>query len=65
MGVFGLGKVAMQPRQRAYAFERPEIPHGRQWVLKVKVPAAAPTMPQDMAGAFLVSRHVVPLLPAT
>lgn len=43
----------MQPRQRSWAFDQyPEIPHGKQWVLKVKVPAASPSAQlMDMAGA--------------
>lgn len=51
-GVFSLGRVSMQPRQRSWAFDQcPEIPHGRQWVLKVKVPAASlPAQLMDMAG---------------
>lgn len=44
----------MQPRQRSWAFDQyPEIPHGKQWVLKVKVPAASPAAQlMDMAGAL-------------
>ena len=43
----------MQPRQRSWAFDQyPEMPHGKQWVLKVKVPAASPPAQlMDMAGA--------------
>jgi hypothetical protein len=44
----------MQPRQRSWAFDQyPEMPHGKQWVLKVKVPAASPPAQlMDMAGAL-------------
>ena len=47
-------QVSMQPRQRSWAFDQyPEIPHGKQWVLKVKVPAASPAAQlMDMAGAL-------------
>ncbi len=60
MGVFNLGRVTIQPRVRSYAFERPEVAHGKQWVLKVKVPAAAPAMPLDMAGAARRLRNRMP-----
>lgn len=49
----------MQPRQRSWAFDQyPEMPHGKQWVLKVKVPAASPpTQLMDMAGALQSCTH--------
>lgn len=50
-GLFsGIDKVAMRPVLRNYAFERPEIRHGRQWVLKVKAPVNMPPPPFDAQG---------------
>lgn len=46
----GVERVSMRPVLREYAFERSEIPHGRQWVLKVKVPASTPALPLDVKG---------------
>lgn len=48
--LLGVDKVAMRPVLRNYAFERPEILHGRQWVLKVKVPVTIPPPPFDAQG---------------
>ncbi len=57
----GVERVAMRPVLRDYAFERSEIPHGRQWVLKVKVPAATPPLPFDVQGEAAPAAGELPL----
>ena len=46
----GVSKFTMKPVRRAYAFERADVPRGRQYVLKVKYSATEAAMPSDMRG---------------
>lgn len=48
----GVARFVIKPVRRSYAFERPGVPHGLQWVLKVRYPASAPALPLDLAGAW-------------
>jgi len=51
LAAHGVARFVIKPVRRSYAFERPGVPHGAQWVLKVKYGAAAPALPLDLAGA--------------
>ena len=46
----GITSFVVKPVKRSYAFEDPNIPHGQQWVLKVRCPGTAPTLPLGTAG---------------
>ena len=46
----GISQFTMKPVQRSYAFEDPNIPHGQQWVLKVKYPANGTRLPLGLKG---------------
>lgn len=48
----GVARFVIKPVRRSYAFERPGVPHGLQWVLKVRYPASAPALPLDLAGVW-------------
>ena len=48
----GVARFVIKPVRRSYAFERPGVPLGLQWVLKVRYPASAPTLPLDLAGVW-------------
>jgi len=45
----------MVPVKRSYAFEQPEIPHGEQWVVKVRYPATESTLPVGLSGRSFVA----------
>lgn len=51
LGDHKVGRMAMKPVQREYAFENGDVPHGKQWVLKVKYPGSQPALPVGLAGA--------------
>ncbi len=38
----GVKHMRMVPKNRDYAFEHPDVPHGKQWVLKVRQAAHRP-----------------------
>ncbi|WZY78675.1 hypothetical protein YC2023_025059 [Brassica napus] len=38
------------PYQRSYAFEKPDVPAGEQYVLKINYPFKDPALPQDLKG---------------
>lgn len=40
----------MKPVLRNYAFEQPEVPHGQQYVLKVKYSGTLPALPLGLRG---------------
>lgn len=44
-------KMTMRPVRRSYGFENPGVPHGEQYVLKVKYPASQPALPLGLEGA--------------
>ncbi|GFR41814.1 hypothetical protein Agub_g2584, partial [Astrephomene gubernaculifera] len=46
----GVSSLRMVPVKRSYAFEHPEVPHGEQWVIKVRYPAHLPTLPSSSSG---------------
>ncbi|KAG2500449.1 hypothetical protein HYH03_002016 [Edaphochlamys debaryana] len=46
----GVSAMRMVPVRRSYAFEHKEVPHGEQWVLKVRYPAHMPTLPSPPSG---------------
>ena len=46
----GVTKMSMRPVRRAYAFENRHVPHGEQWVLKVKYPGTAPALAAGLTG---------------
>ena len=47
----GVSKVSMRPVRRNYAFEERAVAPGDQWVLKVKYPGTAQTLPAGLSGA--------------
>ena len=51
LAALGVDSLTIRPVRRSYAFERPGIPHGDQWVLKVTYPAAKPALPTDWSSA--------------
>ena len=51
LGKHGVARFVIKPVRRSYAFERPGVPHGQQWVLKVRYPAGSPALPLDLTGA--------------
>ena len=46
----GITSFVVKPVKRSYAFEDPNIPHGVQWVLKVRCSGSAPTLPLGVSG---------------
>ncbi|PRW60975.1 DNA polymerase alpha catalytic subunit [Chlorella sorokiniana] len=44
-------QMTMKPVKRQYGFENTAVPHGSQWVLKVKYPATQPALPVGLTGA--------------
>ncbi|GLI66368.1 hypothetical protein VaNZ11_010151 [Volvox africanus] len=46
----GVSSLRMMPVKRNYAFESKEVPHGEQWVIKVRYPAHMPTLPSPGGG---------------
>ena len=46
----GIASFVVKPVKRAYAFEVPQVPHGQQWLLKVRYPATGPMLPQGLTG---------------
>ena len=46
----GITSFVVKPVKRSYAFEDSHIPHGLQWVLKVRCPGSAPTLPLGISG---------------
>jgi DNA polymerase alpha subunit A len=46
----GVTQMTMKPVVRQYAFENRGVPHGKQWVLKVRYPAAHAALPLGLAG---------------
>ena len=57
----GITSFVVKPVKRSYAFEDPNIPHGLQWVLKVRCPGSAPTLPLGISGK-LPTQHQPALL---
>lgn len=49
----GIDKYVIKPVRRNYAFELETVPHGEQWVLKVRYSAAKPSLPLGLEGALL------------
>ncbi|KAK9841868.1 hypothetical protein WJX81_008187 [Elliptochloris bilobata] len=52
---YGVARFVIKPVRRSYAFERPGVLHGQQWVLKVRYPASAPALPLDLSGQHFVA----------
>lgn len=52
----GIDKYVIKPVRRNYAFELETVPHGEQWVLKVRYSAAKPSLPLGLEGAPLISQ---------
>lgn len=48
----GISNFVIKPVKRDYAFEMACIPRGKQWVLKVRLPSTAPTLPLGLTGAI-------------
>jgi hypothetical protein len=48
----GIDKYVIKPVRRNYAFELETVPHGEQWVLKVRYSAAKPCLPLGLEGAL-------------
>ncbi|KAK9810187.1 hypothetical protein WJX72_006462 [[Myrmecia] bisecta] len=48
-------KIIIKPVKRSYAFDQPGVPHGEQYVLKVKYPAAGPQLPLGLTGKHFVA----------
>lgn len=46
----GISNFVIKPVMRNYAFELASIPRGMQWVLKVKYPSTARTLPLGLTG---------------
>lgn len=46
----GVTRTTISVVQRSYAFEEPGVPHGQQWVLKVKYPASMGQLPVGLSG---------------
>ncbi|EFJ41338.1 hypothetical protein VOLCADRAFT_107737 [Volvox carteri f. nagariensis] len=46
----GVGSMRMVPVKRSYAFEVKDVPHGEQWVIKVRYPAHMPTVQSPTGG---------------
>ncbi|MEW5309278.1 MAG: hypothetical protein WDW38_001174 [Sanguina aurantia] len=47
----GIRNPTIKPVRRSYAFEQPGVPHGEQYVLKVKYPASGPQLPMGLSGS--------------
>ena len=45
----GINKMTMKPVQRTYAFEDTSVPHGNQWILKVRFPQGK-ALPLNIPG---------------
>lgn len=50
----GVDKYVIKPVRRNYAFELETVPHGEQWVLKVRYSAAKPSLPLGLEGTSLL-----------
>ena len=50
LGKHGVARFVIKPVRRSYAFERPGVPHGQQWVLKVRYAASSPALPLELTG---------------
>ncbi|KAG2444014.1 hypothetical protein HYH02_009213 [Chlamydomonas schloesseri] len=48
----GVGAMRMVPVRRSYAFESREVPHGEQWVIKVRYPGHMPALQLPASGSF-------------
>jgi DNA polymerase alpha subunit A len=46
----GITRTTISVVQRSYAFEERGVPHGQQWVLKVKYPAGMGALPVGLSG---------------
>ncbi|CAN8251389.1 unnamed protein product [Cochlearia groenlandica] len=45
-----VSNFSMAPVKRNYAFERPDVPAGEQYVLKINYPFKDPPLPEDLKG---------------
>ncbi|CAA7056881.1 unnamed protein product [Microthlaspi erraticum] len=45
-----VSNFSMTPVKRNYAFERPEVPTGEQYVMKINYPFKDPPLPEDLKG---------------
>ena len=50
LGNHGVSKMIMKPVKRTYAFEEKAVPHGHQWVLKVRFPQPSHSLPLQIDG---------------
>ena len=64
LGKHGVARFVIKPVRRSYAFERPGVPHGQQWVLKVRYPASSPALPLELTGAACAHSKPYPCSPA-
>ncbi|ESQ31194.1 hypothetical protein EUTSA_v10003515mg [Eutrema salsugineum] len=47
-----VSNFSMAPVKRSYAFERPDVPAGEQYVFKINYPFKDPPLPEDLKGKF-------------
>ncbi|PNW83953.1 hypothetical protein CHLRE_04g214350v5 [Chlamydomonas reinhardtii] len=48
----GVSAMRMVPVRRSYAFENRDVPHGEQWVIKVRYPGHLPVLQPPASGCF-------------
>jgi len=52
---YGISRTTISVVRRSYAFEEPGIPHGQQWVLKVKYAASQGQLPVGLTGTHFAA----------
>ncbi|BBN16162.1 DNA polymerase alpha subunit A [Marchantia polymorpha subsp. ruderalis] len=50
-----VGRFSMVPVKRSYAFERPDVPVGEQYFMKLSYPFKDPPLPHDLHGVHFTS----------
>lgn len=51
---YGVKKMTMKPVLRTYAFEEQTVPHGSQWVLKIRFPCGTQQLPLSIKGQSFI-----------
>ncbi|CAA7012880.1 unnamed protein product [Microthlaspi erraticum] len=55
--LFKVTDISMTPVKRNFAFERPDVPAGEQYVLKIKYPFVHPPLREDLKGESFRALH--------